>query len=175
MRPPPSMGGDLLASMAQNTQLLPGLVVSEPTNTLLMLLCFLAPSVQVSLHHLHLGTASRKRWDTRGEMEEVEAVRAGLSPELLRLLDTPSVLATSLEELCRVNVVGKVPGNSDMYALNEVLRARIRDSLPLDLQTYLRSQALLLTYRAVPWKYLEPKYVDAWPCFAFRCLICLLT
>ncbi|KAF5658480.1 hypothetical protein FCIRC_12885 [Fusarium circinatum] len=109
---------------------------SEDASILLAFLSVLAVSEKVPLDLLSGGAAPRRRWNTRGEVEEVDAVTAGIAPELYSLLSSSSRLSNTFHELELSSAISK---NADeTYNLDEIV-----------------SQALIVIYRAIPWKYIE--------------------
>ena len=126
---------------------------SEDANTLLLLLCFLAPSTKVPPDILFRGATCRKRWNVQGEIEETDAIHAGLAPEVGSLLSDIQRLSNAFHELHLSSAVSK---NSDQtYTLNEAVASRVRGSLPLNHFSFWKCQALIAVYRAIPWKYTE--------------------
>ncbi|KAF5619782.1 hypothetical protein F52700_11610 [Fusarium sp. NRRL 52700] len=127
---------------------------SEDASILLAFLSVLAVSEKVPLDLLSRGAAPRRRWNMRGEIEEVDAVAAGLAPEVYSLLSGSSRLSDAFHELELSSAVSK--NVDETYNLDESIASRIRERLlPEDL-LFFRTQALIVVYRAIPWKYIEP-------------------
>ncbi|PNP78863.1 hypothetical protein FNYG_07728 [Fusarium nygamai] len=127
---------------------------SEDASILLAFLSVLAVSEKVPLDLLSRGAAPRRRWNMCGEIDEVDAVAAGLAPELYGLLSHSSRLSDAFHELELSSAVSK--NIDETYNLDETVASRILQRLlPVNL-LFFRSQALIIVYRAIPWKYLEP-------------------
>ncbi len=125
---------------------------SEDTTVLMALLCFFAPQ-KLPVDLLLGGAAARRRWNREGGIETAEACHVGLAPELAGLLSDPRRLGDAFAELDLSSAVSTNPDGS--HGLDGELAARIRDSIPPELGAFWRRQALILAWRAVPWKYLE--------------------
>lgn len=126
----------------------------DDSKLLLTLISMLASS-QFSLQILSLGVTPRKRWTWQGQIAEVAC--AGLAPELRDLLSDVSTLRRAVNELERSSVVAKI--SDDRYALDVATGASVLATLPPEIRQFWRQQALIITYRAVPWKYIESAYV----------------
>lgn len=82
------------------------------------------------------------------------AVPAGLAPELYNLLSDIPRLDNAFHEL---NLSSAVLKNSDQtYTLDEIVASRIRERLSTENLSFYNHQALIVAYRAIPWKYIEP-------------------
>ena len=126
---------------------------SEDAKVLLILLSFLATSEKIPLDLLFRGATPRKRWNELGEIEEVDAIHAGLVPELGSLLSDIPRLNNTFHELVLSSAVSE---NSDqVYTVDEAV-ARVHESLSPELHSFWRYHALVIAYRAIPWKYIEP-------------------
>ena len=127
---------------------------SEDANILLVLLCFLATREKVPVNLLFHGATPRKRWGVHGKIEEIDAVCAGLVPELGRLLSDMPRLSNAFNELDLLSVVSK---NADqIYTVDETVVGRVRKGLSPELHSFWGCQALVIAYRSIPWKYIEP-------------------
>ena len=127
---------------------------SEEAKLLLLLLCFLA-SLEVPLDLLLRGASPRKRWNEHGEIEEMDACRAGLLPELVHLLSNTAKLTNAFCELLLLSAISR---NSDQtYTLDQAIRSHVFDSLPSEFHPFWRLQALVVSYHSIPWKYVEPR------------------
>lgn len=145
-----------LQSLKAATEALPRLSDAnlDDANLLLVFLCFLADHEKISVDFLFRGATPRKRWSEHGGIEEMDANRAGLSQELARLLSDISRLSNAFHELELLSVVSK---HSDQtYTVDEVVVGHIRASLSPELLSIWRGQALIVAYRSIPWKYIEP-------------------
>jgi hypothetical protein len=127
---------------------------SEDANILLVLLCFLATREKIPVNLLFRGAKPQKRWNVHGQVEEMDAICAGLDSELGRLLSDIPRLSSAFNELDLSSVVSK---HSDQtYTVDEAVVGRIRKGLSPELHAFWRCQALILAYRSIPWKYIEP-------------------
>ncbi len=120
---------------------------------LLVLLCFLAPSAKIPLDILFSGATPRKRWNVHGEIEETDAIHAGLAPELGSLLSDIPRLSNAFHELNLLSALSK--NSAQTYTLDEAVATRACKSLPPEHFSFWKRQALVVTYRAIPWKYIE--------------------
>ena len=80
---------------------------SGDTNLLLVLLSFLKASEKIHLDLLFRRAMPRKHWNEHGEIEEVDARYAGLTPELDNLLSNVQKLDHAFHELERSSAVLK--------------------------------------------------------------------
>ncbi|KAJ4132713.1 hypothetical protein NW754_015529 [Fusarium falciforme] len=126
---------------------------SEDASILLVLVSFFSPYDKIPLDLLVRGSTNRRRWTADGKIETVDAIPVGLVPELAELLSDASRLSNIFEELCRVSAILKY--SDDAYHLNEDMSARIHESLDPKGLSFWRQQALIVAYRAIPWKYIE--------------------
>jgi hypothetical protein len=126
---------------------------SDDAKRLLLLLSFLAAE-EIPVDLLVRGATPRRRWDIQGEIEGVDALRAGLDPELGSFLSDTLRLSNAFFELDLLSAVSKNSGQT--YTLNEAVAGRIHESLPPEHRSFWRCQALVVAYRAIPWKYIEP-------------------
>lgn len=141
-------------SEATSSKILPGLITDD-SKLLLILLCFLADS-DISVDLLYFGATPRKRWTEEGGIVEMGAHYIGLMPNLERLLSDRPRISNAFNELHGMAAIAKNANGG--YVLDAATRARILGTLPSPNHRPWRQQALLLTYRSVPWKYLEPRY-----------------
>ncbi|KAF4969791.1 hypothetical protein FZEAL_10165 [Fusarium zealandicum] len=126
---------------------------SEDASILLVLVSFLSPYDKIPLELLVRGSTARKRWTAEGEIESVEAIQAGLSADLIDILSDVQRLGSAFGELYQLSAVWKHP--DETYHLNEDISARIHRGLSPENLLFWRQQALIVVYRAIPWKYLE--------------------
>jgi hypothetical protein len=130
---------------------------AEDAHVLLTLLSLLSTSDKIPFDLLFRGATPRKRWTIQGEVEEVDADRVGLAPQVACLLsDAPrlSEAFQKLEESSSV-VLDSAVGSTKAYKLNEAIASNARAKLSGEDLSSWRWQALIVTYRAIPWKYLE--------------------
>ncbi|KAI8671822.1 hypothetical protein NCS57_00658600 [Fusarium keratoplasticum] len=132
---------------------------SDDAKVILTLLSFLSTSDPISLDLLSHGAAARKRWTTLGGIEEVDAVHAGLAPELRNLLSDGKRLESVFDGLCLSSVVSM--DNDENYTLDEAVASRVREGVPAEDLPFWRCQALVVSYRAIPWKYIQPATSNA--------------
>lgn len=146
-------------SEAVSARKLPSLAVewgniSDDANMLLVLLSFFSTSEKISLDLPFRGATPRRRWNELGEIEGVDAVRAGLAGDVGSLLSDNPRLANAFREL---NQSSAVSMNTDhTYTLDEAVARRVREGVALEHLSFWRRQALIITYRAIPWRYIEP-------------------
>lgn len=126
---------------------------SEDANILLVLLSFFTSSEKIPLDLLRRGATPRKRWTAEGGVEKTDAIRAGLAPELCTLLSNNSRLTNALHELALSSTVSK--DSESIYTLDEAVGTRVRERLSADHLFFWKQQALVVAYRAIPWKYIE--------------------
>lgn len=126
---------------------------SEDASVLLVLLSFLSPCEKIPMNLFVRGSTPRKRWTVEGKIEVVKATRVGLASEMVDLLSNAQRLTVAFVELCRSAAVLKYP--DETYHLNEDMSARVHRSLDPDSLPFWRRQALIVAYRAIPWKYIE--------------------
>jgi hypothetical protein len=126
---------------------------SEDASILLVLLSFLATE-EVPLDLLLRGATPRRRWNARGEIEEANATIASLAPEVANILSDLSRLRNAFRELDLSSVVSRK--SDDAYTLNEAVASDVRKKLSPEYTSFWKRHALVVAYRAIPWKYIEP-------------------
>ncbi|KAL2693528.1 hypothetical protein Neosp_000088 [[Neocosmospora] mangrovei] len=127
---------------------------SDDAKVMLTLLSFFSTPDSIPLDLLSRGAAPRKRWTTRGGVEEVDTAHTGLAPELHSLLLDGKRLGGVFDSLGLSSVVSR--DHDQNYTLDETVATRVHDSVPPEDLPFWRSQALIISYRAIPWKYIEP-------------------
>ena len=130
-------------------------LTTEDGRFLSLLLSFFSPSCKITHDFLLRGGSPRKRWTPDGGNEEVDASTTNLSPELTRLLSDPARLSHALSVLS-TNVLKDVDHS---YILNTEEVTRIRQDLATEALNFWKTQALIVSYRAFPWQYIEPRSV----------------
>ncbi|KAI8712832.1 hypothetical protein NCS52_01382600 [Fusarium sp. LHS14.1] len=130
------------------------------SNKLLDLSSFLAPA-KIPLNFLIRGSTSRERWNSKGDIERVEASDVGLPSDLSRILSYEPRL---------VSIINRLPDaylktSDQLYEVDEEIADLTRKRHAPDDQTRWKNWALIVTYRSIPWKYLEPLSHD--PTLAF--------
>jgi len=125
---------------------------------LLVLVCFLASS-QISSGMLHRGGTPRNRWSEYGEMEEITAVEAGIAPELVALLSDGTELELAFGNLLAASVIRmELPKTGPpTFTVDDQVKNRVSERLPLIVRTFWRRQALLLVSHGFPRRYLDAK------------------
>ncbi|KAF4991779.1 hypothetical protein FGRMN_7619 [Fusarium graminum] len=126
---------------------------SEDASVLLVLLSFFSPCERIPLDLFACGSTPRKRWTVEGEIELVDATKVGLALGLIELLTDDQRLTRALTELCHSAAILRY--SDETYHLNEDMSARVHRSLASDALPFWRQQALIVAYRAIPWKYIE--------------------
>ena len=126
---------------------------SEDSRIVLVLLSFLSTEDEIPLELLSRGATPRERWTEQGEIETVNALDAGLDPELCTLLSDTPRLHNILQGLVPSSTI--LQSHDQTYTLNEPLANRIHHGLPTEDVDFWKLQALILAYRAIPWKYAE--------------------
>lgn len=128
----------------------------QDTKSLGLLVSCLSPFHEITSEFLRRGGLPRKRWTTNGNIEEVEATTAGLSPELTHLLSDSLRLKCALDGLLSTAVLRKV---RDAYELNDETASHIRQGISGNELDFWKRQALVVTCSVIPWKYIEPGLV----------------
>lgn len=89
-----------------------------------------------------------------GEIEDVDPVLAGLEPELANLLSDTLKLTRAFHNLTQISAVSEFADHS--YTVIGSTPDRILETLNPELQSFWRRQALIVAYKSVSWRYLEP-------------------
>lgn len=127
----------------------------EDVRSLGLLVSFLSPSYKITHDFLLRGGSPRKRWTPDGGVDEVDAITAGLSPDLTGLLSDPPRLSNTLHALSTT-----VLKTSDQaYILDAEAAKRIHQDLSTEALVSWKTQLLIVAYRAFSWKYIEPRSV----------------
>lgn len=142
--------------------------LSDDANILFLLLSRLAVKEPIPLAMLLLGTTSRKRWTQAGGVADVEATDVGLSSELARFVSDPKRLDDAFRELGGCQPSSWTTASplrlleDGLYSIDEAVANRLNDELHLStaVATFWKEQALIVSYRAIPWKYLETSHTD---------------
>lgn len=122
-----------------------------------LLLSFLSPNCKITHDFLLRAGTSRKRWTLCGGVKEVDATAAGLAPELTGLLSDAPRLSNALSSLAPAMLKEIDQG----YTLDMDAVTRIHRELPTEALMFWKTQALIVSYRACPWKYIEPRSVPS--------------
>lgn len=134
-------------------------LIGSPTSDarLRLLLSFLSPNCKITHEFLLRAGSSRKRWTLSGGVEEVDATAAGLAPELTGLLCDSPRLRNALSSLSPAVLKKSDQG----YTLDVDAVKSIHRDLPTESLIFWKTQALIVSYRACPWKYIEPRLVPS--------------
>ncbi|KAM5367854.1 hypothetical protein ACJZ2D_009765 [Fusarium nematophilum] len=127
----------------------------QDSNDLLNLSSFLSPT-KIPFSLLIRGSSSRNRWNPKGDVERVDASAVGLASDLCNLLSNQPKLETALNGLPYADV----DISDQFYKVDQEIAALARQRHYPDDQTRWRNWALTVTYRSIPWKYLEPVSSD---------------
>lgn len=130
-----------------------GTTFSDDASIVLLLMCFLAPS-SISMDLISRGATPRKRWNKYGKIDEMDATHVGLDPDLRILLSAKPRLSDAFLELGRSSIVSKQPDCT--YVVDESIAPRVCANMSAKQISFWRCQALVVAYRAIPWKYIEP-------------------
>lgn len=131
---------------------------SEDAKTLLVVFLFFAAKEKIPCDLLVRGSAPRKRWNNHGEMEDVPAVDIGLASEVISLLSDIMRMHDVLNELVALSAISEVTRHN--YMVDNDIAARVREGLCPETIAFWREQVLIITFRAVLWKYIELAYVQ---------------
>lgn len=126
---------------------------SEDANILLVLLSFLSTSENVPLHLLFRGATPRRRWTVSGDVKDSGPIHAGLAPQLGSFLSDIRRLGNAFHELELSSAVSE--DSDQIYTVNDAVVRRVQEGLSSECVHFWRCQALIVAYRAIPWKYLE--------------------
>jgi len=123
-----------------------------------LLVSFLSPACKITHDFLLRAGSPRKRWTLHGGVEEVDATAAGLATELTGLLSDSPRLSNALSSLSLALLKESDQGYTlDMDAVNIIHR-----DLPTEALVFWKTQALIVSYRACPWKHIESRSVLIW-------------
>lgn len=123
---------------------------------LALLLSFLSPACKITHEFLLRGGSSRKRWTISGGVEEVDATTAGLAPELAGLLSDTPKLINALNSLAPAMLKQQDQG----YTLDIDAVKSIHQDLSAEALVFWKTQALIVSFRAIPWKHIESSNLD---------------
>ncbi|KAK7415573.1 hypothetical protein QQX98_005819 [Neonectria punicea] len=125
------------------------------SNKLLNLSSFLSPT-KIPFSLLVRGSSSRNRWNSQGDVERVNASDVGLPSDLCNLLSDQPRLVSAMNSLPYADV----DSSEQFYEVEQVIAGLARQRHDPDGQVRWRNWALTVTYRSIPWKYLEPVSSD---------------
>ncbi|KAI0572219.1 hypothetical protein Alg130_10587 [Pyrenophora tritici-repentis] len=132
-------------------------VHNNDIHIILALLSFFATGREVPPDLLLRAATPRMRWTVQGETEEVDAAESGLCPQLQSLLSDVSRVRNAIRELSSLSVVSFA---DQACSLSEQVASSVRENLPAEQTVFWKRQALLITYRAIPWKHIESPVAD---------------
>ena len=140
-------------AMAATSRFVPELsdIGDGGAHVVLALLSFLPTNKKLPLDLLFRGATPRMRWTAQGETEELQAIESGLDPKLQELLSNVSRVHDAINKL---NSWSVVTFSDQTWSLDEQLACSVRRALFED-TVYWKHQALIITYRAIPWKHIE--------------------
>ncbi|CAJ0555356.1 Ff.00g054210.m01.CDS01 [Fusarium sp. VM40] len=128
-------------------------MLSEDTKILLIFLSFLSIPDKIPLDLLFRGGSPRKRWSEAGDIEQLNADHSDLAHELCVFLSDETRLQNSINESRSSSAI--LDSSDGTYTLNEATMSGISKKLTAEDASVWRSQVLVVTYRAIPWKYIE--------------------
>ncbi|KAK1990888.1 hypothetical protein LX36DRAFT_591717 [Colletotrichum falcatum] len=118
---------------------------------LLVLASFLAPGKEIPLDLFIRGAGARIRWGSDGKPTESRSL---VDAELSSLLADRPKLENAFKMLCSVGTIKEI--NSDTFSVSPDTCEAILTHLDNDQRQFWKQQALIVAYRALTWKYLEP-------------------
>ena len=124
----------------------------DDAHILLALLSFFPTTEEVPLDLLVRGATPRQRWTVQGEIIEPQAVESGLCLELQTLLSDVSRVHVAFQVLQTHLGVSLL---DQACSVHEKIVCRVRETLPTEYTVFWRFQALIVSYRAIPWKHIE--------------------
>ncbi|GKT54677.1 NB-ARC domain-containing protein [Colletotrichum tofieldiae] len=123
----------------------------DDADLLLVLASFLAPGKEIPLDLFIRGAGARTRWGSDGKPTESRSL---VDAELSSVLADRPKLENAFKMLCSVGTIKKI--NSDTFSVSTDVSEAILISLDNDQRQFWKQQALIVAYRALTWKYLEP-------------------
>ncbi|WAO95931.1 Hypothetical protein NCS54_01358000 [Fusarium falciforme] len=138
----------------------PALSRCDDSSKLLNLSSFLAPT-KIPFSLLIRGSSSRNRWNSQGNIDRVDASAVGLPSDLVNVLSSQPSLASAMSRLPHAYI--KI--SDQLYEVDGEIAHLARQRHAPDDQARWKNWALIVTYRSIPWKYLEPVSDD--PTLAF--------
>ncbi|KJZ68661.1 hypothetical protein HIM_11946 [Hirsutella minnesotensis 3608] len=134
----------LAASKAAVQEIIP---FGRESSLLLILLSFLCDSI-VSVDMLSQAASPRKQWAVDGGIEIVA------SPWALRHdYSNDSTVRTTLDRLVGLSLISSTSDGN--YRVDSEIRKTVLSTLPFNLHSFWRHQALCVAWAAIPWKYLQ--------------------
>lgn len=130
---------------------------SSDADMLLRLLCFFAPSHDIPVEMLRLGTSLRNRWTKEGS---TATRKSSVHHNLAAFISDEIRTDAALQALVELGVIlfATVNGHKT-YKIRPRLIEETLAKLESDCIKFWKQQALLVSYHAITWKYIEPRYV----------------
>ncbi|KAK7433678.1 hypothetical protein Landi51_13829 [Colletotrichum acutatum] len=126
----------------------------DDTDKLLRLSYFFASSYHVPVDMLRSGTAPRCRWSKEGD---VVCRQSSVHPHLVSFINDQTRLEDAIDKLTEKRYIECTTTDGlKMYRLLPNGSSKALDGLDQESASYWKRQALLVSYHAIPWKYLEP-------------------
>ncbi|KAF4436591.1 TPR repeat:NB-ARC [Fusarium austroafricanum] len=119
---------------------------------LLILLSFLSDS-HVSTDMFSQAAMPRRGWATDGRVETLSSEWV-----LGHILPTNATLQAAFDSLVDLSLVSSTADAT--YSVNTDTRTMILNTLPVELHSFWRQQALYVACAAIPWKYLHPPNLE---------------
>jgi hypothetical protein len=136
---------------ASDAAVLKATPIGTENKLLLILLSFLSDS-QVSMDMFSQAAMPRKVWATDGEVETSSSEWV-----LSHILSTDAAIQAAFDRLVGLSLVSSTTDSE--YSVNADTRTMILNTLPLELHSFWRQQALYVACAAILWKYLHPPSV----------------
>ncbi|UPK95507.1 hypothetical protein LCI18_006442 [Fusarium solani-melongenae] len=122
----------------------------DDSSKLLNLSSFLGPT-KIPFSLLIRGSSSRNRWNSQGNIDTVDAGAVGLPSDLANVLSSQRSLASAMHRLPHAYI--KI--SNKLYEVDRDIANLARRRHTPDDRARWRNWALIVTYRSIPWKYLE--------------------
>ncbi|KAK2006163.1 hypothetical protein LZ32DRAFT_544532 [Colletotrichum eremochloae] len=123
----------------------------DDANLLLVLASFLAPGKEIPLDLFISGAGARIRWGSDGKLTESRSL---VDAELSSVLADRPRLENAFKMLCSSGTIKKI--EPDTFSVSPDTCEAILTRLDNDQRQFWKQQALIVAYRALTWKYLEP-------------------
>lgn len=147
--------GDI-PSLEEISQAIPGSSDNGLSNDSRMLVAFLSSFSPRSMIPLDLfrGATPRKRWAKDGNLEDTRAEQFGLVTELCGFLSSNHRLKSGFRDLEALSVVSQE--SDQAYSISDGVTKGVLEKLSPESLDFWKTQALLVLYRSIPWKYIDP-------------------
>jgi hypothetical protein len=144
--------GYLNSSVAVSPRAFPDRTNVADAKLLKILLCCFAEA-EIPVRCIMHGACPRRRWDENGEIGHSNPADYGLQPDLIRICS--SYLHPTLTCLRAAKAIVMV--SDCTLKVDEQIRKETRNSLTSEEISFWSRQALFLTCRFIPWKYLDTR------------------